>query len=415
MPKKYSIMNFFDIFASLKFMIMTNDKHKDFFLRFIFHLLFIVGLFYFYRNNSILRPIAKGAYYKEYLSAIFLLSIIYANYLFFIPKLFQKRHYVLYSILAVGGILISSTAEILLVSSNIRNCFPASFDDSQIQSFYLNIFQLVSLRNTGFLLFFFVLRIFEHERETLEKERIAVAKNKGFICVPNGKDNMKTISISDISYILHEKNYTYIHTIDGSRYCKYCSLSSMEELLPENLFIRVNRNAIIPLNKITRYTEDSVSILYGNPAQEISFTLSEKYVPNIREKIASAVGLNLSADGLNVQNDGLNGRSVGLNEGINRANLEEFMDSIAHNEDLLILCQIIAKDPSVTMKSLSDQLGVSLKTVERRIKILKDKGILQHSGAKKNGEYVFAPSISVDVLNCLTSDEPVDCDSVVTI
>ena len=90
------------------------------------------------------------------------------------------------------------------------------------------------------------------------------------------------------------------------------------------------------------------------------------------------------------------------------------MDNIAHNEDLLILCQIIAKDPSVTMKNLSDQLGVSLKTVERRIKILKDKGILQHSGAKKNGEYVFAPSISVDVLNCLTSDEPVDGDSVVT-
>lgn len=394
---------------------MKKRKRWNFIVHIVLHLLFIVGMFYFFRFNSVLRPIAKGAYYKEYLSALFLLSMIYANYLFFIPRFFQKRRYVLYSILAVGGILISSTAEILLVSSNIRNCFPASFDDSQIQSFYLNIFQLVSLRNTGFLLFFFVLRIFEHERETLEKERIAVAKNKGFICVPNGKDNMKTISISDISYILHEKNYTYIHTIDGSRYCKYCSLSSMEELLPENLFIRVNRNAIIPLNKITRYTEDSVSILYGNPAQEISFTLSEKYVPNIREKIASAVGLNLSADGLNVQNDGLNGRSVGLNEGINRANLEEFMDSIAHNEDLLILCQIIAKDPSVTMKSLSDQLGVSLKTVERRIKILKDKSILQHSGAKKNGEYVFAPSISVDVLNCLTSDEPVDCDSVVTI
>ena len=88
------------------------------------------------------------------------------------------------------------------------------------------------------------------------------------------------------------------------------------------------------------------------------------------------------------------------------------MDNIAHNEDLLILCQIIAKDPSVTMKSLSDQLGVSLKTVERRIKILKDKGILQHSGAKKNGEYVFAPSITESIINWLITDEPVDGDSV---
>ncbi|MBP5663990.1 MAG: LytTR family transcriptional regulator DNA-binding domain-containing protein [Bacteroidales bacterium] len=393
---------------------MKTIRLKKIIVRTVLNVLFIIGLLYFFRNNSILRPIAKGAYYKEYLSALFLLSMIYANYLFFIPKLFQKRHYFLYFILAIGGILISSSVEILLVSSNIKSCFPASFDDTQMKLYYINVFQLINLRNTGFLLFFFVLRIFEHEREILKKERIALAKNKGIICVPNGNENIKTISISDISYILHEKNYTYIHTIDGNRYCKYCSLSSMEELLPENLFIRVNRNAIIPLNKINHFTEDSVTILYGNPAQEISFTLSEKYVPNIREKIASAGGLNLLADGLNVQNDGLNGRSGGLNEGINKANLEEFMDNIAHNEDLLILCQIIAKDPSVTMKSLSDQLGVSLKTVERRIKILKDKGILQHSGAKKNGEYVFAPSISVDVLNCLTSDEPVDGDSVVT-
>ena len=398
-------MNFFDIFASLKFMIMTNDKHKDFFLRFIFHLLFIVGLFYFYRNNSILRPIAKGAYYKEYLSAIFLLSIIYANYLFFIPKIFQKRHYVLYFILAVCGILISSCAEILLVSSNIKSCFPASFDDTQMKLYYINVFQLINLRNTGFLLFFFVLRIFEHERETLKKERIALAKNKGFICVPNGKDNMKTISISDISYILHEKNYTYINTIDGNRYCKYCSLSSMTELLPESLFIRVNRNAIIPLNKITRYTEDSVSILYGNPAQDITFSLSEKYVPNIREIIASVGGLNRPDGGLNSQNGGLKDRSGGLNESTDMDNLEKFMVNIAHDEDLLKLCRIIAKDPSITTKGLSEQLEVPLRTIERKIKYFKDKGILQHSGAKKKGEYVFAPSIPEEVINWLTSDE----------
>ena len=383
---------------------MKTKRLKKIIVRTVLNVFFIIGLLYFFRNNSILRPIAKGAYYKEYLSALFLLSMIYFNYLILTPKFFQKRRYFLFFILALAGVLISSGAEMRLVFPNIKNCFPNSLDDPQTKLYFLDVFQLIGLRNTGFFLFFFVLRIFEHERETLEKERIALAKNKGFICVPNGKDNMKTISISNISYILHERNYTYIHTIDGSRYCKYCSLSSMEELLPENLFLRVSRNTIISINIITRFTDDSVTILYGNPAQEISFTLSEKYVPNMREKIAATVGLNLSADGLNSKNDGLKGRSGGINEGINKANLEEFMDSIAHNEDLLILCQIIAKDPSVTMKSLSDQLGVSLKTVERRIKILKDKGILQHSGAKKNGEYVFSPSISPSVLNWLADE-----------
>ena len=403
MPKFFLFEKFtvYLSFENSRFMI--NKTNKILIIRVLLHLIFILGIFFFFRNNSILRPLAKGAFYKEYLSAFFLIILLYANYLFFVPEFFQKRRYFLFFILALAGILVSSSMEMLLVLPNIKSCFPDTFDNFQLKLVYTHLFYLIGLRNTGFLLFFFVLRIFEHERETLEKERIALVKNKGIICVPNGKNIMETISISDISCILHERNYTYLYTNDGNRYCKYCSLSSMEELLPEILFIRVNRNAIIPLNKINHFTEDSVSILYGNPAQEISFTMSEKYVPNIREKIASAVGLNLSADGLNSKNDGLNGRSGGLNEGINKANLEEFMDSIAHNEDLLILCQIIAKDPSVTMKSLSDQLGVSLKTVERRIKILKDKGVLQHSGAKKNGEYVFAPSISVDVLKGMPS------------
>lgn len=391
---------------------MKTKMRKSKLFKIVCHIAFIVGLLWCFSNYSLLRPVSYGAIYKEYLVAIILLIMLYADYFVFIPKFYLKRNYSVFLILSFTIIVVATVLEMLLVAPNIVTCLPSSFSEQEIHhSIVIHSF-LVGFRNIAFLLFFFVLRIFEHEREILKKERIALAKNKGFICVPNGNENIKTISISDISYILHEKNYTYIHTIDGNRYCKYCSLSSMEELLPENLFLRVNRNAIIPLNKITRYTEDSVSILYGNPAQEISFTLSEKYVPNIREKIASAVGLNLSADGLNSKNDGLNGRSGGLNEGINKANLEEFMDNIAYNEDLLILCQIIAKDPSVTMKSLSDQLGVSLKTVERRIKILKDKGVLQHSGAKKNGEYVFAPSITESIINWLITDEPVDGDSV---
>ena len=384
---------------------MTNKTNKIFIIRVLLHLVFILGIFYFFRNNSILRPLAKGAYYKEYLSAFFLLILLYANYLFFVPEFFQKRRYFLFFILALAGILGSSSMEMLLVLPNIKSCFPDTFDNFQLKLVYTHLFYLIGLRNTGFLLFFFVLRIFEHERETLEKERIALVKNKGIICVPNGKNIMETISISDISCILHERNYTYLYTTDGNRYCKYCSLSSMEKLLPEDLFLRVNRNTIIPLNKITHYTEDSVTILYGNPAQEKTFSLSENYVPIMKELLSSTGGLNRPDDGLNSQDDGLNNPSEDLNDGLNTACLEDFLNNVEHNEELLILCRMIAKNPSVTMKSLSDQLGVSLKTIERRIKILKDKGILQHSGAKKNGEYVFASSIPGSVINWLTTDE----------
>lgn len=389
---------------------MYKTKRKKFIVRFIIHVLFVLGLLLFFRYNSILRPAAMNAPNKEYVAALILLLMLYTNYLLIIPRFFLKRDFVIFLVLSLTSVFLATFFEMLLVLPNIKNCY-SNTNNLQINSLIMLQSFLVGGRNMSFFLFFFVIRIFENERENLEKERIALAKNKGFICVPNGKDNMKTISISDISHIQHEKNYTYIHTIDGSRYCKYCSLSNIAELLPETLFLRINRNVIIPLNRIVRYSQDSVTISYGNPDQEMAFPLSENYVPNVKEILTSTVGLNHLIDGLNhlvdglsSQNDGLNNLSGGLKNSVDKTNLEEFLANIENNEELLSLCRIIAKEPSVTMKSLSDQLKVSLKTVERRLKILKNKGILLHCGAKKNGEYVFSPSISDSVINWLTTD-----------
>lgn len=384
--------------------IMDNKARTQKLVKFFCHTFFIISLFLCFENYSFLRPAPYKALYKEYIAAFILVMMLYINYLIFIPKFYLKRNFSLFIFLSLISVFVATTLEMVIIAPDIVACMPTLFSEQEIRSGIVIHSFLVGFRNIAFLLFFFVLRIFEHERETLEKERIALAKNKGFICVPNGKDDMRTISISDISYILHERNYTYIHTIDGSRYCKYCSLSSMEELLPENLFLRVSRNTIISINIITRFTDDSVTILYGNPAQEISFTLSENYVPDVKEILNSVGGLNCSVGGLNSQNGGLKDRFGGLNEGIDMANLEEFMDNIAHDEDLLNLCRIIAKDPSVTTKSLSEQLHIPLRTIERKIKYLKDNGVLQHNGAKKNGGYAFSPSVFPIVLNWLTGE-----------
>ena len=391
--------------------IMNKIVRSQKLIKIFFHLCFVISVFFLFRYNSVLRPLAENDYYKEYLSALFMVTMLYINYLLFIPHFYLKRKTVIYLLLSLTSIVIVSFLEIILLTPNIKDCLPHELSKDEIRKFILVDYFSVCGRNMLFLLFFFMLKIIENEKQIREKEQITLAQSKGYISVPT-KDSLKYISLLDIFYIIHEKNYCYIYTLDGNKYSKYISLTKILYYLPYTQFIRVNRNIIVNKNNIIFCEKGNITIYNNKSGEERTFSLSEKYVPNIREKIASAVGLNLSVDGLNSKNDGLNGRSGGLNEGINKTNLEEFMDKIAHNEDLLILCQIIAKDPSVTMKSLSDQLGVSLKTVERRIKILKDKGVLQHSGAKKNGEYVFAPSITESIINWLITDEPVDGDSV---
>lgn len=367
------------------------------------HLCFIVGVIFFFRYNSLLRPATLGALYKEYISALFMLIMIYVNYFYIIPHYFLKRDYLVFLLLSLVSILLASFLEMTLVTPYIKASLPSSFNEQDIRISIIMHFLFISGRNTAFFLFFFMLKVLENEIQCREKEQITLAQSKGYISVPT-RDSIKYISLSEIFYIIHEKNYCYIHTQNGNNYSKYISLMKMDGYLPENLFIRINRNIIINKNNIVSCTKEEVTIYSDYSGEEKIFSLSEKYVPDMKEKIASAGGLNHLYGGLNSQDGGLKDRFGGLNESIDMANLEKFMDNIAHDEDLLNLCRIIAKDPSVTTKSLSEQLHIPLRTIERKIKYLKDNGVLQHNGAKKNGGYAFSPSVSPTVLNWLTGE-----------
>lgn len=367
------------------------------------HLCFIVGVIFFFRYNSLLRPATLGALYKEYISALFMLIMIYVNYFYIIPHYFLKRDYLVFLLLSLVSILLASFLEMTLVTPYIKASLPSSFNEQDIRISIIMHFLFISGRNTAFFLFFFMLKVLENEIQCREKEQITLAQSKGYISVPT-RDSIKYISLSEIFYIIHEKNYCYIHTQNGNNYSKYISLMKMDGYLPENLFIRINRNIIINKNNIVSCTKEEVTIYSDYSGEEKIFSLSEKYVPDMKEKIASAGGLNHLYGGLNSQDGGLKDRFGGLNESIDMANLEKFMDNIAHDEDLLNLCRIIAKDPSVTTKSLSEQLHIPLRTIERKIKYLKDNGVLQHNGAKKNGGYAFSPSVSPTVLNWFTGE-----------
>lgn len=63
----------------------------------------------------------------------------------------------------------------------------------------------------------------------------------------------------------------------------------------------------------------------------------------------------------------------GLNEGL--------------NEGLTLLLSLIRENPGKRAKDLAALVGKSLQTVERYIKALKEKGLAEFRGAKRNGGY----------------------------
>ena len=52
-----------------------------------------------------------------------------------------------------------------------------------------------------------------------------------------------------------------------------------------------------------------------------------------------------------------------------------------------MLYQLIAKNPDIPAIKLSKMTGMSPSTINRNLKQLKDKGLIEYSGSKKTGGY----------------------------
>jgi hypothetical protein len=371
--------------------IIKNQK----IVRIIFHLCFIATIVYFFSRNSILRPLTKEVY-KEYLSVFFLLLMLYVNYLFLIPEFFLKRKYAIFLLLSLASVFLATLFEMLLVTSDIKANLPSSFNENDIQLSITYHFLFIEGRNMAFLFFFVMLKIFENEIQTHKKEQLLLAESKGYIAVST-KEGMKYISVSEIQFVNQDKNYCNIFTFDGNKYDKYISLIKMSEYLPENQFIRINRNVIVNILGILCCKDDTISLYDNFSGQELTFPLSEKYIANINVFRKLAVGLNDKNVGLKTEEHDQNGSLSHINQEENRQekiDLATFQELVGKDDDLIKLCKMVAKDASMNMKNMSDQLGVSQRTVERKMKQLKELNIIQHEGARKTGGYVLNHNIT---------------------
>ncbi|WP_228850707.1 LytR/AlgR family response regulator transcription factor [Aegicerativicinus sediminis] len=71
---------------------------------------------------------------------------------------------------------------------------------------------------------------------------------------------MIKVWVDDILYIESFKDYIVIHRLGNPDLRVKQTLSSVEKMLPQNLFLRIHRSFIVATNKITAYTKNDVEI-----------------------------------------------------------------------------------------------------------------------------------------------------------
>ncbi|MDQ6755657.1 MAG: response regulator transcription factor [Bacteroidota bacterium] len=94
--------------------------------------------------------------------------------------------------------------------------------------------------------------------ETRIEDETQNKRSNGFISFRSDRKMIK-VALDDILYIESIKDYIKVITSTGNIITKQ-SISSVEEMLPKEIFIRIHRSYIISMNKIESYNHELVWI-----------------------------------------------------------------------------------------------------------------------------------------------------------
>lgn len=363
----------FFIFAALFFLLFMNRNR---FLSLGIQVVCCAALIYWFYTHSYIRPYTIFHPYKEIICALLVISLIYLNYYVLTPYFIKCRYctkYIFISLLVTG---IFSIAELQIVKTDIIRCI--GYDKSAIDNYLYNILFVLFLRDLGFYAVFTLIWRYVQAKANITSIKQEVLQSTGLVLLQPHRGDPISINIDFVSYFTQNKNYTFIHSIIGKSASIYSSLNSIQDYL-KDYCLRINKDTIITFTNIINYNTNSVVVredrnnakkslpFFKKDAEKILNTLREK-VPELEEKNKTTIPTNDIFDGVTHQNSD---EKIG-NDGVNTLILEE-----------------IKRKEGIHVYQLAEIFKgrISLRTIERRLKELKDAGVIEFRGADKNGGY----------------------------
>ena len=243
------------------------------------HLLFWAVVTYFMVKNSILRPHTRSLI-KECSMVLLLMASSYLSYFLLVPKLFVRQKKYTFFLLSIGLALLCGFIEITVCYNAMKECI---FSYCQKEDptghlwhiYLLNTCLVVSARYAGFILFFEMIQLLHVKEAQIQKQNELSVQKMEAIFVGKDPNKMNVIPYKTIFLIAYNNRYVSVVCADGKEYKEYSSLSSFTNKLPENQFVKINRNTIISLNYLKYYTQSTVVL--KNSATCMNFPISYNF------------------------------------------------------------------------------------------------------------------------------------------
>ena len=341
---------------------MIDQTRKGKVKHMIVHVLFWVATAVCFCHYSYMRPMSFH-YWKEIFSVVLLAGMVYTSYFVLIPKLLLRRRRVLFWLCVLSLIAATVAVELWLVDSDMHARARWIEPDYFYLFYYSTIFTLV-LRDATFFIFFLLLKLYRSHAIVLDNMGKAVSLETGKIIISSPDSKIRLVDFKDIALITYHNGQNIVTLKSGEQLLRDGYLSDVEKLIPQEEWVRPNRYAMVMRSSIVRFTPVA---LYVRVKEE---EMAIPYYSTKRNEIIHA---------LKAWNKDLYAAAEEM----------DYLMGLDLPEEAKRVLEYIGNHPGASMQQVADELHYSLRTAQRRIADLRQKGLVdRQSPNAKGGGYI---------------------------
>ncbi len=382
----------------------------------------------FFGNFCRMRTIAWPCLYKEYLSGVLVVILLFLNIYVIYPRFYHEKKNSIYLILTFLSILFTCVAEMVLVCPQILQIALYStspkgaritifmdglsvlFRDMAIAAFAFlfcalkdNQFQRLQTENTLLTAHNQIQALIEDtealsqdmnppeqlvQEETgtssqdmnppdqlvqeVDADENALAAGGGDFVIEKLQgttlDRKNTlVNVEDLLYCQQDQNYTYLFVANGQRLFRYGSMREIGKLLTDSYGVQISRNLFVLYNHIVRFDNESVCLRNPVTSVESNFPISANY----RDKALAMLGLHIHSSAKTKKTE------------------HKIFDNLPDKKrkQIQAVYAFVKDHPDCSAIEIKKHKHLSISTIQRIIVILKQENLVEYRGAKRSGGY----------------------------
>lgn len=330
--------------------------------KYLVHVLLCSAFLFLFSKNALLRPSAPGAQNKEFCIGTMLLIFCYLNAFLLHPVFYQRNKVLTYMMCSVVSIIIALVVEYAWLYPDIMACFLQNLSLQDARTYYWASIPFVALRDMGLFSFTFLVCELDWSRNQNKRTERLLLDSEDKIMVRDSSGNDVLLDYRIIRYCEQEQNYTKIYCKGDNVYFRYGSLRHFLTLFNKDSFVQVNRKTLIAQRQIKSFSNNQLWII----GEESSFDVS----PAFKSLVESFIQQRDPDNHSKRKKKKRNGKR-----------------SLLYKENVQEIYRYITEKPIISAVKIAELSQLSLSSVNRILKQLKDEGHIEYVGSKKTGGY----------------------------